>query len=119
MTVARGACRPRSSFVSTQTSYPEALGLPLAWVEFDETPIAFCNRFIAQPQAGEVVLSLGQVTGPPLVGTPEEIRRQAEDLTHVEIGTIARVGLTRQRLVEMIAVLQAALEDHDRTFGES
>jgi hypothetical protein len=103
--------------VSTQTLTPEAFGLPLTWVEFDETPIAFANRFVAQPQPGEFILSFGQVTGPPLVGSPEDVREQVRELGHVDITTVARVGLTRTRLVELIAVLQSTLDDHDRTFG--
>jgi len=91
----------------------QGYGLPLEWVEFDETPIHFANQFLIQHQPDEFVLSLGQVTGPPVVGPPEH-RQMPVDMTHVPIMTLARVGLTRQRLVEMIALLQAELEDHDR-----
>jgi hypothetical protein len=93
----------------------EALGLSLDWVEFDDTPILFANHFLIQHQPDEFVVSLGQVTGPPLMGTPEEIREQARGLSSVPIQTLARVGLTRQRLVELIALLRAELDEHDRT----
>jgi hypothetical protein len=35
----------------------------------------------------------------------------------VPIHTLARVALTRQRAVELIEILQATLEDHDRLAG--
>jgi hypothetical protein len=58
---------------------------------------------------------MGQVTGPPVIGTPEDIRLEAERASSVPIATLARLGLTRGRVVELIAILQASLDDHDRT----
>jgi hypothetical protein len=63
------------------------------------------------------VLTLGQVTGPPVVGTPEQVREQARGASRVPIHALARVGLTRLRVLELINVLQATLEDHDRIAG--
>jgi hypothetical protein len=91
-----------------------AVDLPLTWVEFDDVPIFFANHFLVQHQPDEFVLTVGQVSGPPLVGTPEQVREQVSQISHVPITTLARVGLTRQRLTELIALLQAELEDHDR-----
>jgi hypothetical protein len=96
------------------TTATENFSLPLQWMDFHETPILFANHFLVQHQPDEFVLTLGQVTGPPVIGTPEEIREQARGLHHVPIATIARVGLTRQRVTELIALLQSSLEEHDR-----
>jgi hypothetical protein len=105
--------------MSATTTHPGAeLGLPLAWIDFDETPILLSNNFLIQHQPHEFVITFGQVTGPPLVGSPDQIRDQAHDMTHVPINTMCRVGMTRHRLVELIALLQANLEDHDRLVGE-
>jgi hypothetical protein len=92
----------------------QEIGASLEWIDFDEVPIVFANHFLVQHQPDEFVVSLGQVTGPPLVGTPEQIREQARGVSHVPIHAIARVGLTRQRLVELIGILRAELEEHDR-----
>jgi hypothetical protein len=91
--------------------------LPLAWADFDEIPILFANHFLVHHEADEFVLSLSQVTELPLVGTPEEMREQARSFDHVPIHTVARVGLTRQRVQELIGVLQAKLEEQDRAMG--
>jgi hypothetical protein len=100
--------------MSASVSPPlQDLGLPLEWIDFDDLPILLANHFLVQHQRNEFVLTLGQVTGPPLVGTPDEIRQHAAT-TRVPIHTLARVGLTRERLVELIAVLQATLDEHDR-----
>lgn len=92
----------------------QELGASLQWIDFEEQPIVFANHFLVQHQPGEFVLTVGQVTGPPVVGTPEQIREQARAASAVPIHTMARVGLTRHRLVELIGILQATLEDHDR-----
>jgi hypothetical protein len=90
------------------------LDLPLAWMDFDDTTILFANHFLVQHQPEEFVVSLGQVTGPPVTGTPEQIREQVGELSHVPVFTLARVGLSRHRLAELIGLLQAALDEHDR-----
>ena len=82
-------------------------------------PDLFSNHFLAQHQPNEFVLTFGQVTGPPVVGTPEQIREQARDLGRVPIQTVARTGLTRDRVVELIGILEATLKEHDRIFGSS
>jgi hypothetical protein len=92
----------------------EELRLPLAMGDFNESPILFANHFLVQFQDDEFVLAVNQVTGPPLVGTPEQVRAQARELSHVPVHTLARVGLTRHRLIELIALLQERLEEHDR-----
>ncbi len=95
------------------------LSLPLQWVDFEETPILFSNHFLAQHQPNEFILTFGQVTGPPVVGTPEQIREQARGFSHVPIQTVTRAGLTRDRMVELIELLQATLREHDRMVGAS
>ena len=60
---------------------------PAPMTEFEDTPILFSNHFLVQHQPHEFVLTFGQVTGPPVVGTPEQVRAQACDLNHVPIHT--------------------------------
>jgi hypothetical protein len=92
-------------------------GARLRWIDFDKVPILFANHFAIQYQPDEFVLTLGQVTGQPIVGTPDEIAEQARALGGAEIHTIGRIGLARHRLVELIDILQATLRDHDRIVG--
>lgn len=100
--------------VASSADIDQRLELPLAWIGFDDVPMLVANHFLVQHQPDEFVLSLGQITGPPLVGTPEQITAQARELTRVPIRTLTRVGLTRHRLTELIALLQASLDEHDR-----
>jgi hypothetical protein len=93
------------------------ISIPLEWIDFDETPILFGNHFLVQHQLEEFVVSLGQVVGPPTVGPPEDLTapaRPIHDPKHVPINTLARFGMSRHRMTELIALLQNAVEEHDR-----
>jgi hypothetical protein len=103
--------------MSTPEHAIEDFGLPLVWIDFDDTPILFANHFLVQAHPDELVITVGQVTGPALVGTPEQQRQQLEAHDHVPIVTLARVGLTRRRAGELIALLQERVEEHDRRLG--
>jgi hypothetical protein len=90
------------------------LGLPLTWTDFDETPIMFANHVVVQHQPDEFVLSLSQVVGPPLTGTDVDRREQATGVDHLNLHTLARVAMNRRRVVELISLLQAEVQEHDR-----
>ena len=105
--------------MSTSTQPLTNLGAPLQWIDFDATPITFANHFLVQHQPNEFVLTFGQVTGPPVVGTPDQIREQTLNIGRVPIRTLARAGLTRDRMVELIGLLQETLREHDRIAGSS
>ncbi len=97
----------------------DEVSLPLSMSDFDDSPILLANHFLIQHQPDEFVVSLSQVTAPPLVGPPEEIRAQARSSGgEVPVHTIARVAMTRRRVVELIALLQERLDEHDRLMGD-
>ena len=96
----------------------DELSLPLSMSDFDDSPILLANHFLIQHQPDEFVVSLSQLTAPPLVGPSEEIRAQARSGGDVPVHTIARVAMTRRRVVELIALLQERLEEHDRLMGD-
>jgi hypothetical protein len=102
---------------TTMSTSAQDISIPLEWIDFDETPILFANHFLVQHQIEEFVVSLGQVVGPPTVAPPEDLTAPAapiHDARHVPINTLARFGLSRHRMVELIELLQNAVEEHDR-----
>lgn len=94
---------------------PEGMSLPLAWVGLEELPIAYANQFVIQFEAdASFVLSIGQVTGPALLGeSPEEIQRQAEQIEFVPVRPIARIAMTQKKVQELIGVLEANLKNFE------
>jgi hypothetical protein len=104
--------------ISVADEGKESLQVPVVWTDVDETPILFANQFVSQFQPGEFVLTFGQVSPPVLLGSEEERREQALRLRWIPIKAIARVGLTRARMEELIGVLRDNLENHDRATGQ-
>lgn len=97
----------------------EPIAVPLTYVGFDETPITFANAFLVQHDADEFLLTVAQLAPPPITAaTEEEARVQLGAIPFVPVRVLARFGMTRRRLVELIAALQQNLENHDRRFAD-
>ncbi len=94
-----------------------SIQVPLVWVGAEETPIYFCNQFLAQVDGNEAFLMVGQMTPPPLMGSPEEIQEQAERITYVAVKAVARLGMASNRLDELINVLQQIQSIRDQRQG--
>ncbi len=87
--------------------------VPLVWEDVDQA-IVFANQFLIQHQKGEFVMTVGQVIQPPVLGTIEEREEQISRINYVPVRILGRYGFSRQRLVELISVLQDNLEKHDQ-----
>jgi len=72
------------------------------------------NQFLCQFNQDEFFLTVGQMVPPALIGpTPEERLEEAEQIPYVPIKPLARLAFTRQRLVELVATLQANIAQYD------
>jgi hypothetical protein len=93
--------------------------VPLVWVEHDDPRVHWVNQFLSQFQPDEFILTFGQAT-PPIVaaGTEEERIAALEQIQFVPAHTIAKVAMNRQRLVELIGVLQQNLAQHDEAMEQ-
>ena len=92
----------------------EEIQVPILIVGADDVPIVLANQFIIQHQQQEFIITFGQVAPPYLFGTDEERREQAKNLSYVPIKIVGRFGLTRDRMVELIGVLQENLATFDK-----
>jgi flagellar motor switch/type III secretory pathway protein FliN len=95
------------------TESGELIEIPLFLSGADETPVLFANHFLIQEYQGEFILSVGQLVPPPLVGTDEERREQARQLSSVSVKVVARLAFTRRRLAEFISLMQGTLARYD------
>lgn len=91
----------------------DAITLPVMYIGTEDEPILFANQFVIQHGKNEFILTVGQLQPPILVGSPEHRKEQAKKLTYVPINVVARFGLTRQCLVELIEALQNNLRKYD------
>jgi hypothetical protein len=94
----------------------ERLDIPVAWEGLDSVPIVLANNALAQVgQQDEIILSFGQLTPPPIFGDLEQQREQAQQIERLAIKPVARLGLTRAGLDDLIRILQGTRENYDRT----
>jgi hypothetical protein len=81
----------------------------------EDVPVLLANQFIGQVgQQNEVVLTVGQVVLPALLGNPEQQIEQAREMSEVPIRILARLGLTRDGLDELIRVLEQTRVNYDK-----
>lgn len=92
--------------------------VPIVWNAPEDVPILTANTFVcqfdSQDSSGLFILTAGQLTPPALVGTPDEVEQQAREVSFVPVKPILRLGLTPFRLRELVAVLQANLDNWER-----
>lgn len=84
----------------------------LKWVGIEDMPIYFCNQFAIQHVQNEFVLTLGSTTGPFILRplTKEE----ADALTSVAVKPVIRIGMTPDRLMELIGILEVNLRKYQQ-----
>lgn len=95
----------------------EILQIPVVWVGGDEMPVVLVNQFLGQFQQNEFILTFGQLTPPPLLGTREERLEEARNISFLPVKVLARFGLTRSRVEELIHVLEETLKNYDAVEG--
>lgn len=90
----------------------DGIAVPVVWASPEDVPILFANTFVCQfdQTLDAFMLTVGQLTPPPLIGTPEEIRAQAEKVDFVLVKTVARLAVSPGRMRELIAALQANVD---------
>jgi hypothetical protein len=96
---------------------PEGIEVPVIWAGVEDVPILYANTFICQfdvASPGGFILTAGQMTPPALIGTPEEVQEQAEQVSFVPVRAAARLAFTRAKLDELVAILQANREKFDQ-----
>jgi hypothetical protein len=88
--------------------------VPLVWVGLEDASVVASNQFLGQFSGrDEFVITFGEVTPPPLLGTPEERLEQARQISYVPVRVLARVGLNRHRFEELMEVLKTTLANYD------
>lgn len=83
----------------------EPIGIPLVYAGLEDSPVLWANNFVVQYQPDEFTLTFGQLVPPMLIGTEEEQRAQARQLSYVPIQVVGRFALTRGRLEQLNRLL--------------
>ncbi len=87
------------------------LALKLDWTGLENLPISFVNQFAVQHDArtNEFYLSVGAVSPPLIMGSDADRTATAAKLKErgtIPVHPVARLGLTPERVLELIKALQ-------------
>jgi hypothetical protein len=86
---------------------PQQIQVPLAWIGAEDLPVQFANAFFGVVAPGEIILQIGSVVPPAIMGaTPEEREVSARSVSFVQVKPVARLALTPARLDELIRTLE-------------
>lgn len=91
----------------------DAIKLPIVYIGAEDVPVALANQFIIQHEQNEFILTFGQITPPILLGNDEQRLEQAKNIAYVPVKVVGRFTFTRQRLSELVDVLQRHLRKYD------
>jgi hypothetical protein len=99
----------------TQEERPEIgsrvqVTLQIEWVPPPDHLIVSANLFNVVETAEGVLLSVGQVDHPLLIGSPEDQAEQARAMETIHVRTLARLLLHPDRAVELHRALGEVLE---------
>src|SRR3954464_6601258 len=93
---------------------PDGVTLPVAWFGVEDMPILLGTAFVSQFDAqtlDSLTLTVGQVTFPAITGTTDQEREeQLQSVAFVPIKPVVRLALTPARARELIATLEANLD---------
>jgi hypothetical protein len=96
------------------SSDEESIHLPYVVTGLEDTPILFVNWATIRHDGAEFILTLGQVSPPVLLGTPEEQSQQAKLVGAVPIRVVGRFGIPANRMVEIVRTLGENLSNYEQ-----
>jgi len=101
--------RATMALMTQQSSQP--VTIPVVWPDVDEKPVFAANAFVVGfGQPGEMgadwlVLTLGHVAPPVVLGTQEQQNEAMQAIGSVKVNTLARVALSRSRARQLAKLL--------------
>jgi hypothetical protein len=96
---------------SEEPKHPDMVQIRAEWVGADDLAVIFSNVFAVQNIKSEFVLTFG-VGVPPIVTGPLT-QEQANQIT-MKLKPVVRIGITPERLVELIGALQSQLRAYSQ-----
>lgn len=100
----------------TEPLTPTFVQAPLAWGDIDRVPVLAANQFLmqiavnaGQGDPSDVVLTVGYVPPPLLIGTPEEQQATLAALDHLNVRTVGRFSIPAGKAAELAEIIQDLL----------
>lgn len=84
----------------------ERVEVPLFVIGAEDVPIMFSNLMVVQHEQREFIINFGQYAPPLTLGPPERRLEQVKAMPYAPVKIVARIGLTPERMAELIDALQ-------------
>jgi hypothetical protein len=87
----------------------------ITWGDVESLPVLAASHFLVQAAVvdpanpGDIVLTVGYLQPPVLLGTEEQQRTAAAALDHVTVRPVARFSIPRARAAELATLVQTML----------
>jgi hypothetical protein len=108
------AARPKAEKVEVAVKQ-KPVEIPIAWVFPDDLRTTFANNLLVSFDGEEFHLSFFEVPPPIILGTPEQQQQQIKALSHIRGKCVAKIVVSKGRMVRMADVLKTAVEKHAGT----
>ena len=89
---------------------PSSLQLPLQWHVPDDLVCRYATNMLVQQSEHEFIMWFFEAKMPPIVGTPDEIKTQLEQLGSIRADCVARITVAASRMPEFVKVLEDSLK---------
>lgn len=106
----------------TEPLGPATVRAQLTWGDLDSLPVLAANQFIVQLSATEapntpsdIVLTVGYLAPPLLIGTLEEQQQAAAAVDHLTVRPVARFSVPTAKAAELARLLQDVVQRVEAT----
>ena len=93
---------------------PQRRDIPVAWIGAEDLPILLVNQFVVQVHEDTFFLTIGQMTPPALIGTPEQRAEQLEQIAYIPVKPVARLALSLDDVRRLASSLNATLDQYEQ-----
>lgn len=84
----------------------EEIKLPFFFIGTEDVPILLSNMQAIQHVQQEFIITFAQFAPPLVLGTPEEQKEQVKAKPYLAVKTVARLAMSPERVLNLIAALQ-------------
>jgi hypothetical protein len=97
-----------------ESDQDDTVSIPIVFVGGDEMPVLYTNQFVIQLDGQSLILTAGQLTPPILIGSNDEQREQAKQLSYVPVRVVARLAITRDQAAVLSKLLDQQITLYDK-----
>ncbi|MCZ7569916.1 MAG: DUF3467 domain-containing protein [Ardenticatenaceae bacterium] len=91
---------------------PVGWSAPIEWHVSEHVISRYATNLVVQHTQNEFIISFFEVRPPLVLGTPEEVREQLNQMKSVRAECVGRIIVAAEKMPDFVRVLQANLETY-------